>query len=156
IIVVNSCAMSTFDCSSALPTSVPRPPVPATPTLGKPAESVVPYRFAPIFSKPFALLKFARASCATATDCPAPKVATIEPSGAMLIKLIKPGAEPFCPIDDVADAESNPVSVGLLLASRMAQLRLLTAAPSFHVGVTIDTLAGAAPSTVSSLPDGLN
>ena len=32
---MNSCAMSTFDCSSALPMSVPRPPVPAVPMFAK-------------------------------------------------------------------------------------------------------------------------
>ncbi len=31
---MNSCAMSTFDCSSALPISVPRPPVPASADVG--------------------------------------------------------------------------------------------------------------------------
>jgi hypothetical protein len=37
---VNSSAMSTFDCSSALPISVPRPPVPASPMFGSPAASL--------------------------------------------------------------------------------------------------------------------
>ena len=39
---VNSCAMSTVDDSSAEPISVPRPPAPATPVFGTPADSDSP------------------------------------------------------------------------------------------------------------------
>jgi len=52
IICVNSVAMSTLDCSSALPMSEPRPPVPAVPVLGMPDASLSPKRLLPSLTSP--------------------------------------------------------------------------------------------------------
>ena len=61
---MNSWAMSTFDCSSELPMSVPRPPAPATPTLAMPGDAASPKRFDPAFTRPSGLLKLASAKLA--------------------------------------------------------------------------------------------
>src|SRR3989304_8988944 len=61
IIAVNSWAMSTFDCSMALPMRLPRPLVPAVPTLGTPAAWLSPYRLEPSLIRPLGLLELASA-----------------------------------------------------------------------------------------------
>src|SRR6478672_4376843 len=86
--------------------------------------------------------------------CPAPIVATIEPSAAMLMLVTLPAADPFCVIEEVADGDAKPVRNGLLLlaASTTAQFNVLAVAPLVQAGVVIATLAGAAPSTSTSTP----
>src|SRR3989442_8835105 len=117
IIWVNSCAMSTLDCSSAEPINVPRPPVPGLPTLAMPADWLSPYLFEPSFTRPFGLLKFAIASWPTEIVWPAPNVATIEPSELMLMLSTLAAAEPFWLLEEVAEAEAKPVRDAVPAAS---------------------------------------
>src|SRR6185369_1540455 len=84
--------------------------------------------------------------------CPAPMVATIEPSGLMEMLVTVPAGMPFCVMDDVAEGAANPVSNGLLLALRTFQPSVLAVAPLVQVGVVMETFPGAPPSTAVSVP----
>src|SRR6478735_3787155 len=126
--------MSTFDCSSAEPITVPRPPVPGSPTFGRPDSRLDWNLLAPMSTRPLKLLKVASASRPTATASPAPTFAVIVPSLPMLSRSRRPAGVPFCVFDDVALGDANPVNEAVALASTTFQVSVLAAAPFANAG----------------------
>src|SRR3954469_17637689 len=126
--------MSTFDCSSAEPMTVPRPPVPGSPTFGRPDSRLDWNLFAPMSVRPLGLLNVASDSRATAAASPAPTFAVMVPSLTMLIRSRRPAGVPFCVFEDVALGDAKPVSDATSLSSTTFQLIVLAVAPLANAG----------------------
>src|SRR5690349_20870505 len=126
--------MSTFDCSRAEPITVPRPPVPGSPTFGRPDSRLDWNLLAPTSTRPLKLLNVAIASRATATASPAPTFAVIVPSLPILRMSTRPAGVPFWVFDEVALGDAYPVSEAVPLSSATSQLIVLAEAPFAKAG----------------------
>ena len=109
---MNSCAMSTLDCSSALPISVPRPPVPATPTLRHARRLALAVAVRAELHQTLRVVEVRQRELAD-RHASGRRRRSRRSCRQELIDDVRapcPAAAPFCVIDEVADGDAKPVS----------------------------------------------
>ena len=114
---MNSWAMSTFDCSSALPISVPRPPRSGQRRRWHAGRLALGVAVRSQLHEPVRVVEVGDRQLADRDGLAGAERRDDRPSAVMLMLSTVPAAEPFWVIEEVADGDAKPVSDATLLAS---------------------------------------